>query len=855
MSNYTKTTNFGAKDTLPSGDSQKIIRGTEFDTEFNNVATAIATKLEVDGSNNLAISGTFSSTKLIPTGGTATGNGMYLPAANAVAISTNGTERLRIDSSGVASFASNPILNGGTANGLVYLDGSKVATSGSAVTFDGTNLATTGTASATKLIPTGGTATGNGMYLPAANTLALSTNGTERVRVDSSGNLGVGRTPSGSAIVDVQNDANAIIRVRGGAGSNEGSAFYGVSGSDTTRFAFGQVSRILGGTPNDDAVVYAAGYLAFAAAGSESARIASSGNLGIGTTSPGSRLDVQSASSANAYRVANIYNSAATGTTAGSNVLLRVASNGSGADSTLVLTDSTSTNGFISNNNGNLLFGNGLGFTERMRLDSSGNLGLGVTPSAWNSGGNFQLASGKNISAGNGIGLYANGYFDGAWKYINSVGAAGYVQSANEHIWYTAPSGTAGNTITFYSALTLSGSDTSSLLTMGRGFLTQGTGYAGAGSSTADPYIFYTNNTERARITSGGNFGVGTASPGAKLDIGGTNNTVFFKNSGATTGYALAAVSNTGGAFQYGISSSTGTFWGSGNAGNYSANIGTTTATNLGFGTNDTLRMLLDSSGNLGVGTASPSVKLDIRGIAHFFSGSSGTFNHINIGRTGSEARIGVAAATNDFLTGVTAGDSVFYSVSTGNSWYGTASSGAAIFSTNNTERARITSGGDFLVGTTTLAGAAGISFQTGGTTGLALINNNNAAATGYVFSSFRRSGVEIGSITQNGTTAVLFNTTSDRRLKENIVSAPSASDVIDAIEIVSHDWKAAPDEHVTYGVIAQDLALVAPQAVLQGDNSDEIEKVWGVDYSKLVPILIKELQSLRARVATLENN
>lgn len=576
MSNYTKTTNFGAKDTLPSGDSQKIIRGTEFDTEFNNVATAIATKLEVDGSNNLAISGTFSSTKLIPTGGTATGNGMYLPAANAVAISTNGTERLRIDSSGVASFASNPILNGGTANGLVYLDGSKVATSGSAVTFDGTNLATTGTASATKLIPTGGTATGNGLYLPAANTLALSTNGTERVRVDSSG------------------------------------------------------------------------------------------NLGVGTASPGSRLDVQSASSANAYRVANIYNSAATGTTAGSNVLLRVASNGSGADSTLVLTDSTSTNGFISNNNGNLLFGNGLGFTERMRLDSSGNLGvgttvgaasgtgliiysptstrlqlrnsttgdtagdgcgllafgsdlyvenrengatlffnngsesaritsggnfgvgsaspvekldvrgniyglrvggaklrladqnnevsiesspvgvasdmvfktsgltratldssgnlgLGVTPSAWNSGGNFQLASGKNISAGNGIGLYANGYFDGAWKYINSVGAAGYVQSANEHIWYTAPSGTAGNTITFYSALTLSGSDTSSLLTMGRGFLTQGTGYAGAGSSTADPYLFYTNNTERARITSGGQLclGVTVANGSARFTVGG----------------------------------------------------------------------------------------------------------------------------------------------------------------------------------------------------------------------------------------------------------------------------------------------------------------------------------------------
>jgi len=156
-------------------------------------------------------------------------------------------------------------------------------------------------------------------------------------------------------------------------------------------------------------------------------------------------------------------------------------------------------------------------------------------------------------------------------------------------------------------------------------------------------------------------------------------------------------------------------------------------------------------------------------------------------------------------------------------------------------------------VGTTTLAGAGGISLQSQSGTGFAVINNNNAGATGYVFQSFRRSSTEIGSITQNGTTAVLFNTTSDRRLKDNIVSAPSASDDIDAIQIVSYEWKAAPDEQVKYGVIAQDLHAVAPQAVLQGDDGDEIEKTWGVDYSKLVPMLIKEIQSLRARVAALE--
>ena len=598
MSNYTKTTNFGAKDTLPSGDSQKIIRGTEFDTEFNNVATAIATKLEVDGSNNLAISGTFSSTKLIPTGGTATGNGMYLPAANAVAISTNGTERLRIDSSGVASFASNPILNGGTANGLVYLDGSKVATSGSAVTFDGTNLATTGTASATKLIPTGGTATGNGMYLPAANTLALSTNGVERVRVDSSGNLGVGTTvgaASGTGLI-IYSPTSTRLQLRN---STTGDT----AGDGCGLLAFG--SDLYVENRENGATL-------FFNNGSESARITSGGNFGVGTASPGAKLDIggtnntvffKNSGATTGYALAAVSNtggafqygiSSSTGTFWGSgnagnysaNIGTTTATNlGFGTNDTLrmlldssgnlgvgvtpsawnsatkniqnpagslfsinttdsgvsqnLFLDSTGTwkyvntaaasyfaqssGSFVWTSVGSGTAGATASLTTKMTLDSSGNLGLGVTPSAWNSGGNFQLASGKNISAGNGIGLYANGYFDGAWKYINSVGAAGYVQSANEHIWYTAPSGTAGNTITFYSALTLSGSDTSSLLTMGRGFLTQGTGYAGAGSSTADPYLFYTNNTERARITSGGQLclGVTVANGSARFTVGG----------------------------------------------------------------------------------------------------------------------------------------------------------------------------------------------------------------------------------------------------------------------------------------------------------------------------------------------
>ena len=67
MTDYTKTTDFAAKDSLPSGDSNKVIRGTEFDTEFNNIATASATKADLSNpsfqgdvsvAGNISVSGT-----------------------------------------------------------------------------------------------------------------------------------------------------------------------------------------------------------------------------------------------------------------------------------------------------------------------------------------------------------------------------------------------------------------------------------------------------------------------------------------------------------------------------------------------------------------------------------------------------------------------------------------------------------------------------------------------------------------------------------------------------------------------------------------------------------------------------
>jgi hypothetical protein len=114
---------------------------------------------------------------------------------------------------------------------------------------------------------------------------------------------------------------------------------------------------------------------------------------------------------------------------------------------------------------------------------------------------------------------------------------------------------------------------------------------------------------------------------------------------------------------------------------------------------------------------------------------------------------------------------------------------------------------------------------------------------------SIRNSGVQIGYI-YNNTASVTYNTTSDQRLKENIVDAPSASEDIDAIQVRSFDWK-VDGSHQKYGMVAQELLTVAPSAVAQPEDPEEM---MGVDYSVLVPMLVKEIQSLRARVAALES-
>jgi hypothetical protein len=189
-------------------------------------------------------------------------------------------------------------------------------------------------------------------------------------------------------------------------------------------------------------------------------------------------------------------------------------------------------------------------------------------------------------------------------------------------------------------------------------------------------------------------------------------------------------------------------------------------------------------------------------------------------------------------------------------SWNGTGSDAITF-----TQAMTLDASGNLLVGTTVALYAAGerVSVQgasgkigqtiqaTGASSiGLLLASDIATGATSAKQISFVNSGgVEVGSVTSNGT-ATLFNTTSDQRLKENIQDAAPASALIDAIQVREYDWKSG-GSHQRYGFIAQELVTVAPEAVHQPANPEEM---MAVDYSKLVPMLVKEIQSLRKRLA-----
>jgi hypothetical protein len=287
----------------------------------------------------------------------------------------------------------------------------------------------------------------------------------------------------------------------------------------------------------------------------------------------------------------------------------------------------------------------------------------------------------------------------------------------------------------------------------------------------------------------------------------------------------------------------------------------TTGNTILGDATTDTLTVgvtgiVKDASGNVGIGTANPKKRLTVID-ATSAATTPGTNPILWIGggtaNVSTLSEIGFTYGFTSAYGETNAPTTIGYQLTSGSGF----TKGALTFCTRDvttdtapTERMRIDSSGNLLVGTTATINTAGVSVGKGGAANGGIVNLYKTAsgATNGLLNYYQ--STYVGGINFDNT-STSFPTSSDKRLKKDISDSASATQKIDSIRIVSHGWK--HDESVVdFGIIAQDLYEIMPRAVSKGDDEDEIKTIWSVDYSKLVPLLIKAHQEQQALITAL---
>ena len=164
-------------------------------------------------------------------------------------------------------------------------------------------------------------------------------------------------------------------------------------------------------------------------------------------------------------------------------------------------------------------------------------------------------------------------------------------------------------------------------------------------------------------------------------------------------------------------------------------------------------------------------------------------------------------------------------------------------------ERMRINGSGYIYVNTGGAEpGATQVGVRITGTQGQAFWNSANSGTTGYNHFNFYNANGAVGSIVTNGS-ATSYNTSSDYRLKEDLQDF-NGLNLVSKIPVYDFKWKV--DESRSYGVMAHELQEVLPQAVTEEKDAEEMQSV---DYSKIVPLLVKSIQELKAEIDRCKQN
>jgi hypothetical protein len=570
------------------------------------------------------------------------------------------------------------------------------------------------------------------------------------ITIDSSENVGIGTSsPSdyyATELVVDASDEGGISVVNGTTETGYLAFADGTSG--TARY-----SGYLSYDHNVDALTSrSAGYINFmTGGGTERMRIDSSGNVGIGTTSvSASRMQIKGAN--------NTTSAYADG--------LKVTSN----NETVYMQYSWTG----MNANDSMKFG--IAGTERMRIDSSGNVLVGKSSSAFNTAGVQLQSNGElyatrdggtvvSINRKSSDGAIVNFAKDGST--VGSIGASG-----GDLIVGTGDTG-----LYFYD-----GADTVIPWNISSNSARNGSIDLGASSHRfKDLYLSGTAYINTA-------VGIGTTSPEKALHIKSTSNQLRLQDSTNDKKYDL----NVDGS-------------------NFSID-------DMSAGSS---RFTIKDGGNVGIGISSPSNKLHV---------SSSSTDVAKFETTGAYTFVSLDNATRD------------WALSVGGS-FGIYDKTAAA------TRMAIDSSGNLLVGDASATGL--LNLQKAGTTALVI---NTTTGTNN-FAAFQRNGSTVGSITTNGSTTS-FNTSSDYRLKENVDYDFTALDRVAQLKPARFNFIADADNTVD-GFLAHEVQDIVPEAISGEKDAVDDEgnpEYQGIDQSKLVPLLTKAIQEQQEQIDALQS-
>ena len=369
------------------------------------------------------------------------------------------------------------ITQSGSGDILNLYDGSSSVFS---VSDGGTVTASGDISIADKIIHTGDTNTA--IRFPAADTFTVETSGSERLRVTSNGRVGIGTVPNNNTTLDIRGAGASVIRL---------NAFANASYTDLRHNQSGKYLEITPSSASNQS------FIVNKPNGDEALRITSDGSVGIGTDNPQSQFEVF-----------------------GTSPIIRSKHSTSQKYTQI---NHNGTDGYLDWSSGDLIL-RGASNSEKVRITNGGLVGINSTSPDENLCIYDSGFSGIKIHSGR----TADNQNIGGLLFYNHVGVSTayiYGKTGGRLVFGTA--GTERLRITSNGLLQLdngnqiTAADTTTYIGLGGGNSTSNGAnmflYGGSHSSNASAFVFRTNTTERVRITSAGNVGIGTDNPTVKL--------------------------------------------------------------------------------------------------------------------------------------------------------------------------------------------------------------------------------------------------------------------------------------------------------------------------------------------------